>query len=292
MSRFKLISEVNNGAWFLNPADVMIYTEIAHNFLTGKAVNLPNKPEVNSFVKIYDQNAKLVQPDANGNINVRKNSVAVIDMIGVLIKYGDWCTYGADEIVGAMDQANEDDNIAAIVLNINGPGGSVSAIPPFIEFNSRKKKPVIGLVEQCCSAHYYAAVSCCDHIMAANELSAEVGSIGVVLSFMDNRKKLEEMGYTLHEIYPKESENKNEAFRLALEGKYDMIKEEMLSPLAIDFQNAVKAGRPNLNTKIPGILNGKTFRAKQALEYGMIDTIGNLQNAINIGLIKSELNRV
>jgi len=141
----------------------------------------------------------------------------------------------------------------------------------------------------CCSAHLYAAVSCFDHLMAANNISATIGSIGVVLSFVDNRTYLEKLGYKFHEIYPEESANKNEAFKLAMEGKYDMIKEEMLSPMARKFQNDVRAARPNLK-EAPGVLTGKTFGADKALEVGLIDSIGSFKQAMSMALMMSEMN--
>ena len=79
------------------------------------------------------------------------------------------------------------------------------------------------------------------------------------------------------------------AVKLALEGKYELITTEHLSPLAIQFQNAVREACPNLKEEI-GVLTGKTFGADKALEYGMIDAIGSLDQAINRLHILSELN--
>ncbi len=161
-------------------------------------------------------------------------------MIGAMIKYGDYCSYGADEIVSALEAANNNPNIEAIILNVDGPGGSVSSIGPFQQFAAKKQKPIVGYYDECCSAHLYAMLLVSDYVMAQNDVSAQIGSVGVVLSWADNQKYLEKAGYTFHEVYPKESEHKNEAFRLAMEGNYELIKEEMLSPIAIKFQEAVK----------------------------------------------------
>ena len=74
-----------------------------------------------------------------------------------------------------------------------------------------------------------------------------------------------------------------------MDGKYDMIKEEHLSPIAIKFQEAVRAACPNLKEEV-GVLTGKTFNAEKALEYGMIDAIGSMDQAIQRLHIMSELN--
>lgn len=286
-----LLNEISRGIWYMSFEGLQTFGPIAYKLMNGEkfAINGGNiEAEPRSLVSYLNESGRVVSIDEKGN--VPPGTVAVVDMIGAIIKYGDWCTYGADEIVAALKANDANPNISAQILNIDGPGGAVSAVGPFVEFGLTKKKPVIGLVDLCCSAHLYAAVSCTDHIMAANDVSATVGSIGVVLSWADNRAYLEKLGYKFHEVYPEESANKNEAFRLAMEGKYDMIKTEMLSPMAIKFQNAVKAARPNLKASEAGVLTGKTFDADKALGLGLIDSIGSMQKAIDLAIMKSEMN--
>jgi len=286
-----LLSELTRGVWAMSFEGLQVWGPIANKIVNGEKVNLNGNEdaEPKSLVSYFSETGRRILPDENGSIP--KGTVAVVDMIGALIKYGDWCTYGADEIVGILEANDANPNIVAQVLNIDGPGGSVSAIAPFVEFGRTKTKPVVGLLDMCCSAHLYAAVSCCDHLMAANNISATIGSIGVVLSFVDNRPVLEKMGYVLHEIYPEESENKNEAFKLALKGDYDKIKEEMLSPMAKKFQNDVRAARPNLKEE-PGVLTGKTFGADKALEVGLIDSIGSFKQAMQLAMMMAEMKSV
>jgi protease-4 len=99
------------------------------------------------------------------------------------------------------------------------------------------------------------------------------------------------MGIKFHDIYADQSGDKNKIYKLALEGKYDAIKQEHLNPIAIKFQEAVKANRPNLKEE-PGVLTGKTFPADKAVEYGMIDSIGSMREAITMLQMMTELNQV
>jgi len=62
-----------------------------------------------------------------------------------------------------------------------------------------------------------------------------------------------------------------------------------LSPLAIKFQDAVKAARPNLKTDYPGALTGKTFYAEEAKEIGFIDGFGNMQDAMDMVKVLAEI---
>src|SRR5690606_39812630 len=106
-----------------------------------------------------------------------------------------------------------------------------------------------------------------------DRISRRVGSVGVVRSFVDAKAHWEEKGYSFHGIYPSESSEKNKVFQLALEGKYDRIKAEQLSPWAQKFQAAVREARPNLKEET-GVLTGATFDTEKALDLGMIDSIG------------------
>lgn len=284
-----LLNEICKGTWFMHIPALEIYGVLAHKLVSGEQITMPTNQEPKSLINYYNENGSRVRPNAEGEIVLPKNSVAVVDMIGAIIKYGDWCTYGADEIVGALFAADRNPNVAAIVLNVDGPGGSVSAIAPFKDFGAKKTKPVIGLYDQCCSAHLYSMLVCSDYVMASNDISATIGSIGVVLSWRDNKKYLEGLGYEFHEVYPDESEHKNEAFRLAMEGNYELIKQEMLSPLAVNFQNAVKAARPNLKVNEPGLLTGKTFFTDKAIGLGLADGMGSLTDAINLALLMSDM---
>ena len=286
-----LINELTRGVWAMSFEGLLTYGPLAHKLLNGEKIELNGfDQEPKALISYINQDGNKVKLDEAGR--VPSGTIAVVDMIGAIIKYGDWCTYGADEIVGALRAADNNPNIIATILNVDGPGGSVSAVAPFAEFGTTKKKPVVGLFDQCCSAHLYGMLSCVDHVMAGNTISAAIGSVGVVLSWADNRKYLEKLGYVFHEVYPEESANKNEAFRLAMEGQYDMIKTEMLSPIAIKFQDAVKAARPNLDLKVPGLITGKVFGAEAALEANLIDSIGSMYRAIEMATMLAEINSV
>ena len=210
--------------------------------------------------------------------------IAIIPLHGSMIKYGTMCAYGADEIAEAIDNAANDSKVSGIVLDIDSGGGAVDAIAPLVDAIQRAQgmgKPVVASCDLCASAAYYVACYC-DEIMANNTISAEFGSIGVMMSFPDYAKYYEKEGIKVHTIYSNRSEYKNQPFELAKEGKYDLIKSEVLDPLAQKFQNAVKTRREGkLDEKVEGILSGKVFFAEDALKNGLIDSIGSEQKAID-----------
>jgi protease IV len=283
----RLISEILKGEWLMDVHNIEGYAPIVKKLMAGESLELNRDPK--SLLNFVDTQGKPLPANDEGVVIVPQGSIAIVKMIGEVIKYGDYCVYGADEIVAALTQAQNMKNVIATILVIDGPGGAVSAIGPFMEFAKNvKSKPIIGLCDQALSLHYWAAVELCDYIMADNNVSARFGSVGVVLTFADNRKELEAKGYKFHEIYPAESEHKNLSFTLAREGKYEMIREEFLSPLAKKFQERVRANRPNIKEEV-GVLSGKTYFAEEALRLNMIDGIGGIDKAIRQAIVLSSI---
>lgn len=213
-----------------------------------------------------------------------KDSVAVIQLRGDMMKEGTMCSYGTEEIASVIREAADAKNIIGIRLDIDSGGGAVDAIAPMLDaigYSQMKGKPVVALCDLCASAAYYVA-SHCNRIMADNDISAEFGSIGVMMQFPDYAKYYEQKGIKIHTIYSDFSDYKNAPFEAARKGDYKSIKQEMLNPLALKFQEAVKSHRQNLKTDVDGILNGRVFFAKDALNNGLIDQIGTAGDATEL----------
>lgn len=213
-----------------------------------------------------------------------KDSVAVIPLRGDMLKEGTMCSYGTEEIAAVIREAADARNITGIRLDIDSGGGAVDAIAPMLEaisFSQQKGKPVVACCDLCASAAYYVACHC-NRIVANNTISAEFGSIGVMMQFPDYAKYYEERGIKIHTIYSNLSTYKNAPFEAARKGEYTSIKEEQLDPLARQFQEAVKTHRQQLDQKIDGILAGRMFYAKDALKHGLIDQIGTEQEATDL----------
>ena len=210
-----------------------------------------------------------------------KDSVAVIPLRGDMLKEGTMCSYGTEEIAAVIREAADARNITGIRLDIDSGGGAVDAIAPMLDaiaYSQSKGKPVGACCDLCASAAYYVACHC-NFIMANNSISAEFGSIGVMIQFPDYAKYYEDKGIKIHTIYSNLSNYKNAPFEAARKGEYASIKEEQLDPLARKFQEAVKAQRPDLDQKVDGILNGRMFYAQDALKHKLIDQIGTASDA-------------
>lgn len=229
--------------------------------------------------------------DSNGNQgssydNMQAGSIAVFKIAGTMLKYGTWYSYGTEEIGLAMMEAANHPNIAACLFIVDSGGGAVNSVPPLrdgrAEFR-KNNKPFVALADLACSAAYYV-IADADHIMAANSISCKTGSIGVMMSWVDLIPYYKSLGIVIKNLYAPESSEKNKPFELALQGKFDLIKTEELSPIAQVFISDVIDGR---GTKLKvqdddKILKGKTYYAADALANGLIDSIGDLNQAIQL----------
>jgi len=314
MNTIHLYRQILKGKWFIHYTYALSLAPILNNLLTGKSMGDSrdwNRMQTRNLEEMEGRTKFPVTCGASaGSVSTfgtyddaPEGSVAVIPLKSVMVKYGNWCQYGTEEIAGFMMQAAASKKIDALVLDIDSGGGSVDAIPPMLEairkIQTEYNKPVIASADLCASAAYFVA-SHCDRIIANNDLSAEFGSIGVMMQFWDIQPYYEKEGYVFHKIYAPESTYKNLPFEKALKGDYDLIKEEELSPLAIAFQNAVKEKRgQKLDMTVEGLINGRMFYASNsknskldAKAVGLIDEVADLDRAISLAKGLAEVRKI
>jgi protease-4 len=212
-----------------------------------------------------------------------EGSVAIIPLVGMMTKYGSWWSYGVDDIANMVRQATASDKIKCMVLLTNTPGGTTASVYQFEDALRNNTKPIVGLVDGMAMSGGKYSISFCDKILAMNRM-CQVGNIGTMMSLVNSTESDKQYGYKRIEVYPPESKFKNLAVREALNGDTKRLIEEQLTPWAIHFQNTVKENRPGIDTSVEGILGGRDFYAYDAVANGLIDGIGNMNDAVNLAL--------
>lgn len=264
---FQLARDIVQGKWLVSNPEQLL--PIARAFLSKTPVEMEVKSAVVSTVA-----------DSGAGAGKAK-SVAIVPLHGTMTKYDTCESYGTTFIANKLREMADDENVIGIVLDIDSPGGSSSAIPPMIEAISHAKaagKPVYAHVDCCASAAYWVA-SQCDAIYMDNDLS-EVGSIGAMAVFIDSTAANPTTGEKTIVIYAEESPDKNFAYREALSGRYEAAKVE-LKPLVDQFRDAVVAGRPTIHKDQDGVLSGKMFLTADALRLNMADARKTLHETID-----------
>ena len=263
---FQLARDIVQGKWLVSNPEQLL--PIARAFLSKTPVEMEVKSAVVSTVA------------DSGTQTEESKSVAIVPLHGTMTKYDTCTSYGTSFIANKLREMADDENVIGLVLDIDSPGGSCSAIPPMLEaigYARSKGKPVYVHADCCASGAYWVA-SQCDAIYMDNDLS-EVGSIGAMAVFVDNSATNPITGERTLVIYADESSEKNRAYREALAGNYEAVKAE-LQPLVNQFQNAVVAGRPNIQKDEKGVLSGAMFGTSDALRLNMADAKKTLSETI------------
>lgn len=204
------------------------------------------------------------------------SNVAVIPLRGFMQLEDGLCTNGVRSVVSAIENANADSAVKAIVLSVNTGGGEALSGQAIQNAVSESIKPILVNGEFIASAGYLAATGA-DAIYLAGNMS-EVGSIGVMTTI--NTKALAFYRENVQSIYATKSQNKNEENRDLLNG--DMTKlVQRLDRIDTVFMDTVKAER-ELKGDVDETLSGRLFMAQDAINNGLIDGVATLQETINM----------
>lgn len=206
--------------------------------------------------------------------------ISVIDVQGPILRNGDLCSYGSIHHRDIIMRAADDDRVIGFIVRANGPGGSSFAKYDYesaINYARSKGKPVIGNIDgMACSAHY-ALMALCDEIYYTNPHDV-VGCIGTMCAMYTLKDG--DVNTTTQEryaeIYADGSPYKNKDYRDAAEGNYDAMKKD-LNKSCVDFQNMVKALRPNVTEEQ---LKGYTYEAGE-VEGSLVDAQGSFDFCVS-----------
>jgi signal peptide peptidase SppA len=170
-----------------------------------------------------------------------------------------------DDICSELDEAEENDEVEAIVMNFDTPGGMVTGTP---ECGSRilaVEKPIYAWTRgQMASAGYWLG-SCTNGIFCTP--SASVGSIGVCSSFMDLSKMADNAGIKV-KTFNSGTYKGMGVPGTSLTPQQEIFLQNRVMSLAQDFYNHVRAQRGNVADEV---MQGQSFTGKEALENGLVD---------------------
>ncbi len=194
-------------------------------------------------------------------------------------------------IILQLKKFRKNENVKAIVLRIDSPGGGVGPsqeIYSEVKKTTPQKKVVASMGAIAASGGYYVAAAS-DHIMA--NPGTITGSIGVLMEFPNMEELFKKIGLSavvlksgdykdtgspLRKMTPKERE--------LLQGFIDNVHQQ--------FVTAVAEGRKMSEESVRAIADGRILSGEQAQKLGLLDSLGNMEDAIviaaELGGIKGE----
>jgi protease-4 len=212
-----------------------------------------------------------------------KDKVAILEIKGVILD--------PQPTIEKLIRFRKNEQVKAIILRIDSPGGGVGPAQEIyaeVKKTQREKKVLVSVGSVAASGGYYIACAA-DQIMA--NPGSITGSIGVIMENVNVEDLLAKIGVRPNVV--KSGKHKDigsplrpmtEEERKLLQGVLDSIHEQ--------FIQAVAEGRKVPVEKIRPLADGRIFSGDQAKDMGLIDSLGNLEDAIamaaQLGGIKGE----
>jgi len=183
----------------------------------------------------------------------------------------------SDKIVPLIHKLSKDDNVKAIVLRVDSPGGSALASDLIWRALEASGKPVIASMgDTAASGGYYISMGA-DWIFA--EPGTLTGSIGVVGGKIALDGLMKKAGVTTSVI----RRGRNSTVMSMTQSFSDSEREsmqQMLNTIYEQFTQKAAAGRKMDVDKLEPLARGRVYTGRQAKELGLIDELGTLANAI------------
>ena len=270
-------------------ADECMSLQPQEKYLTYNFVNsLVYIQEMDSVLRTYAGTKDYKQLSNSKMTNVERTQVDATDKVAVLYAEGAIVDAGTDGIVEGkilktIKKIYEDDDVKAVVFRVNSPGGSADASEQIwhaMKMLQDKGLPVVvSMGDYAASGGYY--ISCnADYIYA--EPTTLTGSIGIFGTVPNLSKIREKIGLDVDAV----STNKHSGLTTNAVTKGMNPQEMALMQNMVErgydlFTRRCAAGRDMTQDEIKKIGEGRVWLGKDALEIGLVDSLGNINDAID-----------
>ncbi len=227
---------------------------------------------------------------AKPNISTDKNKIAVIYANGEIVGgEGNENIIGSEGISRAIRQARLDEQVKAVVLRVNSPGGSALASDVMwreIVLTKKVKPVIVSMGDVAASGGYY--IACAADVIVA-EPTTITGSIGV-FGILFNAQKFfnNKLGITFDQVKTGKYADLGDYTRALTESERFIIQNEV-NRIYEDFTQKVALGRNMPIEKVKSIAEGRVWSGIDAKRIGLIDEFGNTDTAIAIAAKKAKL---
>jgi protease-4 len=209
------------------------------------------------------------------------------DGVGVVVASGEIVdgeaapgTIGGRSTSDLIRRAREDDQIKAVVLRIDSPGGSAFAselIRRELELTRKAGKPVVvSMGSVAASGGYWISMSA-DEVFA--DRSTVTGSIGVFAMLPTAEKVGEKLGVHTGGVTTTWLADAYNPLR-TLDPRFTSLVQTMVDRIYVDFTTKAAAARKTSVEKIDEVGQGRVWTGLQAKERGLVDTIGGMSDAL------------
>ena len=201
------------------------------------------------------------------------DKIAVVEVRGVITE--------SSGIIEEIHQYQEDEGVKAIILRIDSPGGGVGPSQEIYREISKvkiKKKVITSMGSVAASGGYY--IACASDRIVANP-GTITGSIGVLMEFTNIEELFKKIGVKGVVLKSGEHKDMGSPFREMTPDEQKIVQ-DVIDNVHQQFIEAVANGRKMDREKVVQIADGRIMTGEQAKQLGLVDEMGNLQDAIDV----------
>ena len=271
----------------------------AHKALEyGLVDNLYYKDQVLEELKGLTGSNKDINAIGNANYaksfkdkNLSKNEVAVIYASGQIFdgKGNEEQNIYSENLSKTIRKAREDENVKAVVLRVNSPGGSAVAsaiIGRELDLTKQVKPVIVSMGNYAASGGYWISAKA-DYIFAdPTTLTGSIGVFGTVPNlqgFLNDK-----VGLTFDVAKTNENADFGTLSQPLTEFQYGKLQ-EMVVKTYNDFTGRVAEGRGLTQIYVDSIGQGRVWAGADAIKIGLVDQLGDMEDAIAYAVQKAEL---
>jgi len=236
--------------------------------------------ESKSFKQISLKNYARVAEDNNSNRANKKNQIAVLYAEGEIVDgEGGPTQVGGDRIALEMRKIREDDDVKAVVLRVNSPGGSATAaevIGREVALTGKKKPVIVSMGNLAASGGYWISMGSSKIFAEANTIT---GSIGVFGMLFNAEKLAANNGLTWDVVKTARFADTNTVSRPKNPQELANIQ-RIVDRIYDRFITKVADSRKLPKNKVQEIAQGRVWSGTAAKELGLVDEIGGLEDAV------------
>ncbi len=216
--------------------------------------------------------AKIAVVPVEGEIAASDNTVAGVQP-----------TSTPEGLADALKQAKNDESVAAVVLEVNSPGGGVTASDmmhqSILDFKGSSGKPVVVSMEDTAASGGYYISTAADRIVA-NETTL-TGSLGVFIPLLNFREAAEKYGVTQEYIKSGKFKTMGSSWK-ELTPEEREIFQSIVDHYYDEFVQVIVEGRDLPEDRVREIADGRVYSAEQAKDLDLVDELGELDEATGI----------
>ncbi|MDO8660957.1 MAG: signal peptide peptidase SppA [Candidatus Woesearchaeota archaeon] len=209
---------------------------------------------------------------------IQSGNIAIIPLKGIIMTGQDFSeSIDSEEIIEFIEEANEDSSIKAIIFDINSPGGTPVASEEIASAIKKANKTTVAVIRDVGASGAYWVASATNEIWA-NKMSV-TGSIGVIGSYLEFAKFTQDWNLTYRRLVGGKNKDIGDPFSELTPEKEALLQNE-IDLMHTYFIEAVAENRNLSIEQVRELADGRTYLGSTAKELGLIDNIGNMNNAL------------